>query len=138
LSAFLCGPEHIGRVVAWGNEYGPDPVTGAEALARANLGSLAARYRLDTVGNWASKVANKFGGYVDDEEYVRLCVFESLKPCKLTAASIANMCMCLAHQSRDLAEWEDSTAKLLLDRITAAAFEVAKPDPLAVEWAYEG
>ncbi len=45
MSAFLCGPEHIGQLVAWGDAHGPDPVAGAEALARANLGSLARRYR---------------------------------------------------------------------------------------------
>ncbi len=89
------------------------------------------------VADWESRVARKFGGYEDDEEFVRLCVDESLRPCRLTAASIANMCMCLAYQSRDFADWEDSTAKLFLDRVTAAAIEAARPDPLAVEWAYE-
>ena len=57
MSAFLCGPEHIGQLVAWGNAHGPDPVAGAEALARANLGSLAARYRLDIFPDWESRVA---------------------------------------------------------------------------------
>jgi hypothetical protein len=36
-----------------------------------------------------------------------------------------------------LVGWENSTAKLLLDRITAAAMEAAWPDPSAVEWSYE-
>ena len=124
-------------MVAWGNAHGPDPVAGAEALARANLGSLAARHRLDIVRNWESRVAKKFGGYQDSEDYLRLCVNESLGPCRLSTASIANMCMCLAYQSRDFAEWEGSPAKLFLDRVTAAAIEAARPDPLAVEWAYE-
>ena len=136
MSAFLCGPEHIGRLVAWGAAHGPDPVAGAEVLALANLGSLAARHRLEMVPDWESKVAQKFGGYEDGEKYIRLCVLESLEPCSLTAASIANMCACLAYQSRDFAEWEDSLAKLFLDRITAAAIEAARPDPLAVEWSY--
>ena len=138
MSRFLCGPEHIGQVVAWGDAHGPRPVAGAQALARANLESLATRHRLDMVTDWESRVAKKFGGYEDGEEYLRLCVDESLRPCRLTAASIANMCMCLAYQSRDFAEWEDSTAKLFLDRITAAAIEAARPDPEAVEWAYRG
>lgn len=43
MSAFLCGPEHIGQVVAWGKAHGPNPVAGAEALARANLASFAAK-----------------------------------------------------------------------------------------------
>ena len=137
MSAYLCGPEHIGQVVAWGNAHGPHPLAGAEALARANLGSLAARHCLDMVPDWESKVAKKFGGCVDGEEYIRRCVVESLEPCRLGATSIANMCVCLAHQSRDFAEWEDSSAKLLLDRITAAAFEAARPDPCAVEWSYK-
>lgn len=124
-------------MVAWGNTHGPDPVAGAAALAHANLGSLAARHRLDMVPDWESRVAKKFGGYEDGEEYLRLCVDESLRPCRLSTASIANMCVCLAYQSRDLAEWEDSTAKLLLDRITAAAIEAARPDPGAVEWSYK-
>ena len=136
MSAFLCGPEHIGRVVAWGNAHGPDPVAGAEALARANLGSLAARHRLDMVSDWESKVAWKFAGYENVEEYVRLCIIESMLPCGLTAASIANMCACLAYQSRDFGGWEVSTAKLYLDRVTAAAIEAAWPDPRAVEWGY--
>ena len=138
MSAILCGPEHIGQVVAWGNAHGPDPVAGAEALAAANLGSLAARHHLDVVPDWESRVARKFGGYKGEAEYVRLCVAESLQPCRLTAASIANMCACLAYQSRDFAEWEDSPAKLFLDRITAAAIEAAWPDPGAVEWSYRG
>ena len=138
MSAFLCGPEHIGQVVAWGDAYGPRPVAGAQALARANLESLAARHHLHMVTDWESRVAKKFGGYEDGEEYLRLCVDESLRPCKLSAASIANMCMCLAYQSRDFSGWEDSTAKLSLDRITAAAIEAAWPDPKAVEWEYRG
>jgi hypothetical protein len=112
-------------------------VAGAEALARANLASLAARYRLDLVPDWESKVARKFGGYGDDKEYVRLCLLEATLPCRLKGASIANMCLCLAYQSRDWAEWEGSKAKVFLDRVTAVAFEVAKPEPLAVEWAFE-
>ena len=48
------------------------------------------------------------------------------------------MCACLAFQSRHLPEWEDSTAKLFLDRITAAAIVAARPDPTAVEWLYSG
>ncbi len=138
MSAFVCGHEHIGQVVAWGHAHGPVPVAGAEALARANLGSFAARHRVDMVPDWESRLARKFGGYEDGEEYIRLCVEESLRPCRLTAASIANMCACLAQQSRHLPGWEDSTAKLFLDRITAAAIEAARPDPLAVEWAYRG
>ena len=137
MSAFLCGPEHIGQVVAWGNAYGPAPVAGAEALARANLGSFAARHRLDIFPDWECRVARKFGGHKDNEEYVRLCVVESLGPCRLTTASIANMCACLAYQSRDYPGWEDSSAKRFLDRVTAAAIEAARPDPLAVEWSYE-
>ena len=117
---------------------GPDPVAGAQALARANLGSLAARHRLDMVPDWESRVAKKFGGYEQVEEYLGLCVEEALQPCRLSAASIANMCACLAYQSRDFAEWEGSTAKLFLDRITAAAIEAAWPDPKAVEWEYRG
>jgi hypothetical protein len=136
LSAFLCGPEHIGQLVAWGNAHGPDPVAGAEALAHANLGSLAARYRLDIFPDWESRVAQKFGGYEDNEEYVRLCVLEAMERCRLSAASIANMCACLAYQSRDFAGWEGSSAKVFLDRVTAAAIEVARPDDGAVEWAY--
>ena len=136
MSAFLCGPEHIGQVVAWGDAYGPRPVAGAQALARANLESLAARHHLHMVTDWESRVAKKFGGYEDGKEYVRLCVDESLQPCRLTTASIANMCACLAYQSRDFSGWEVSTAKLLLDRITAAAIEAAWPDPKAVEWEY--
>ena len=136
MSTFLCSPEHIGQVVAWGSLHGPHPVAGAEALARANLGSLAARHRLDMVPDWESKVAQKFGGYADDDEYIRLCVAESLVPCGLTAASIANMCRCLAYQSRDCVGWEGSPAKFLLDRIMAAAIEAARPDPRAVEWSY--
>ena len=137
MSAFLCTPEHIGQVVAWGHRHGPDPVAGAEALARANLGSLAARHRLDMVPDWESRAAQKFGGYKGEAEYIRLCVIESLRPCTLTAASIANMCACLAHQSQGFPEWEDSPAKLFLDRITAAAIEAAWPDPKAVEWLYQ-
>ncbi len=137
MSAFLCTPEHIGQVVAWGHRHGPDPVAGAEALARANLGSLAARYRLDMAPDWESRVARKFGGYRDGDEFVELCIEWSLQPCRLSTASIANMCACLAYQSRDFAEWEDSTAKVFLDRITAAAIEAAWPDPKAVEWLYQ-
>ena len=111
-------------------------MAGAEALARANLGSLAARHHLDMVFDWESRVARKFGGYEDVAEYVRLCIIESMLPCGLTAASIANMCACLAYQSRDFAEWEGSMAKLYLDRVTAAAIEAAWPDPRAVEWGY--
>ena len=111
-------------------------MAGAEALARANLGSLAARHRLDLVADWESRAAKKFGGHADGEEYLRLCVDESLQPCRLSTASIANMCMCLAYQSRDFSGWEASTAKLFLDRVTAAAIEAARPDPLAVEWGY--
>ncbi len=136
MSAFVCGHEHIGQVVAWGNQHGPVPVAGAEALARANLGSFVVRHRVDMVPDWESKLARKFGGYEDGEEYIRLCVEESLRPCTLTTASIANMCACLAHQSRHLPGWEDSTAKLFLDRITAAAIVRARPDPMAVEWGY--
>ena len=95
-------------------------MAGAEALARANLGSLAARYRLDVFPDGESRAAQKFGGYEDNEEYVRLCVLEAMEPCRLSAASIANMCACLAYQSRDFAEWEGSTAKLFLDRVMAA------------------
>ena len=80
MSAFLCGREHIGQLVAWGNAHGPDPVAGAEALARANLGSLAARYRLDIFPDWESRVAQKFGGYEDNEEYVRLRPRLRLRP----------------------------------------------------------
>ena len=47
------------------------------------------------------------------------------------------MCMCLAFQSRQLREWEDSLAKLFLDRVTAAAIVAARPDAGAVEWLYE-
>ncbi len=136
MSAFLCTPEHIGQVVAWGHERGPAPVAGAQALARANMASLAARYHLNMVPDWESRVARKFGGYRDDDEFVQLCVVWSLQPCRLSTASIANMCACLAYQSRHLPEWEDSMAKLFLDRITAAAIEAARPDPLAVEWGY--
>ena len=39
------------------------------------------------------------------------------------------MCMCLAFQSRHLPEWEDSLAKVFLDRVTAAAIVAARPDP---------
>ncbi len=137
MSTLLCSPAHIGQVVAWGNAHGPDPVAGAEALAVANLESLAARHHLDMVADWESRVAKKFGGYEDGEDYLRRCVDESSRPCRLSTASIANMCMCLAYQSRDFSGWEDSTAKLLLDRITAAAIEAARPDPLAVEWEYK-
>lgn len=42
-------------------------------------------------------MARKFGEYEDNEEYVRRCVVESLQPCRLSAASIANMCTCLAY-----------------------------------------
>ena len=133
----MCGHEHIGQVVAWGHAHGPFSVAGAGALARANLGSFAACHRVDLVPDWGSKLPRKFGGYVDGEEYIRLCVEESRKTCRLTAASIANMCMCLAYQSRHLPGWEDSTAKLFLDRITAAAIVAATPDPKAVEWAYK-
>ena len=124
MTAFVCGHEHIGHVVAWGRAHGPFSVAGA--LARANLGSFAARHRVDMVPDWESKLARKFGGYEDGEEYVRLCIEESRRRCTLSAASIANMCMCLAFQSRHLPEWEDSLAKLFLDRVTAA-----------VEWLYE-
>ena len=137
LSAFVCGHEHIGQVVAWGRAHGPFSVAGAGALARANLGSFAARHRVDMVPDWESKLARKFGGYEDGEEYVRLCIEESRRRCTLSAASIANMCMCLAFQSRHLPEWEDSLAKLFLDRVTAAAIVAARPDPGAVEWLYE-
>ena len=132
----MCGHEHIGHVVAWGRAHGPFSVAGA--LARANLGSFAARHRVDMVPDWESKLARKFGGYEDGEEYVRLCIEESRRRCTLSAASIANMCMCLAFQSRHLPEWEDSLAKLFLDRVTAAAIVAARPDPGAVEWLYEG
>ncbi len=138
MSAFVCGHEHIGQVVAWGHAHGPQPVAGAEVLARANLGSFAARHRVDMVPDWESKLARKFGGYVDGEEYIRLCVEESRKTCWLTAGSIANMCMCLAFQSRHMAGWEDSLTKLFLDRVSAAAIVAARPDPGAVEWLYEG
>ena len=138
MSMFLCGPEHIGQVVGWARVYGPDgdAVGGAEALARANLRSLSTRYRLDMFPDWESKMAQKFGGYEDNEEYVRLCVLEAMESCRLTAASIANMCACLAYQSRDFAGWEGSMAKLYLDRVTAAAIEAAWPDPRAVELGY--
>jgi len=89
------------------------------------------------VPDWESKLARKFGGYADGEEYVRLCVEESRRRCTLSAASIANMCMCLAFQSRHMAGWEYSRAKLFLDRVTAAAIVAARPDPGAVEWLYE-
>ncbi len=46
------------------------------------------------------------------------------------------MFACLAYQSSLLPEWEDSTAKHFLDRITAAAIVRARPDPMAVEWGY--
>ena len=91
MSAFLCSPQHIGQVVAWGNAHGPDPVAGAQALAFANLRSLAARHRLDMVPDWESRVAGKFGGTRTLKEYLRLCVVESRQPWRLTAASIANV-----------------------------------------------
>ena len=138
LSASLCTPEHIGQVVAWGSLHGPDPIAGAEDLARANLRSLAARHHLDMIPDWESRVAQKFGGYKGEAEYIRLCIVWALQPCRLSTASIANMCACLAYQSRDFAGWENSTAKLFLDRITAAAIEAARPDSKAVEWLYEG
>ena len=121
-------------MIRW--RYSKHPVAAAEVLARANLGGLASRYRLDMIPDWESRTAQKLGGYADVEEYIRLCVDESLLPCVLTAASIANMCRCLAHQSRDCAGWENSRAKLLLDGIMAAAIEAARPDPLAVTWSY--
>ena len=42
-------------------------------------------------------MAQKFGGYEDNEEYIRRCVVESSQPRRLSARSIANMCLCLAH-----------------------------------------
>jgi len=48
---------------------------------------------VDTVPDWESKLARKFGGYQDGEEYVRLCVEQSRRRCTLSAASIANMCL---------------------------------------------
>ncbi len=59
----MCGHEHIGQVVAWGRAHGPFSVAGAGALAHANLGSFAARHRVDMVPVWESKLARKFGGY---------------------------------------------------------------------------
>ena len=112
----------------------PSPNT-PSAIPSSTLGcvsSASASFQMTrTVGFLAP-----LGGYEDGEEYVRLCVEESLEPCRLTTASIANMCGCLAYQSRHLPGWEDSLAKLFLDRIMAAAIVAARPDPLAVEWEY--
>ncbi len=139
LSFFLCSPEHIGQIVAWGRAHGPDGnvVDGAEALARANVGSVATRYRLDLAPDWESKVAQKFGGHEDIEQYIRLCVVESLQPCTLTARSIFRMAVCLDYQSREFAEWRCSHVRGFLLRITRASFEASDLTMSAVEWSYK-
>ena len=125
--------------MAWGRIYGPDGnvVDGAEALARANVGSLAARYFLDLNPDWESKVAQKFGGFEDIEQYVRRCIVESLQPCTLKAASITAMCGCLRYQSRDCPEWESSPARLFLDRIADTACQAGGYDPSCLWWSYK-
>ena len=141
MRAILCSPEHIGQVVAWGRVHVPDVVVvdGAEALARANIVGLVKRYHLDLASDWESRLARKFGGYEDVEQYVRVCVVESLQPCTLTARSISTMCGCLDYHSRDCPEWRNSRARLFLNRIGNAAFEKWAPTRTRDEvvWEYK-
>ena len=140
MRAILCSPEHIGQVVAWGRIHVPDAVAvdGAEALARANVVGLVKRYYLDLASDWESRLARKFGGFEDLEQYLRLCVVESLQPCTLTPGSITRMCGCLDYQSRDCPEWRNSLARHFLIRIMSAA---SKEEPYRsrgdVDWEYK-
>ena len=141
MRAVLSSPEHIGQVVAFGRAHVPNLVVvdGAEALARANIVGLVKRYHLDLASDWESRLARKFGGFEDLEQYVRLCVVESLQPCTLTAGSIGSMCGCLDYHSRDCPEWRNSLARLFLIRIGNAACEKWAPTrtPDEVVWDYK-
>ncbi len=146
MSAFLCGPEHIGALVDWychrpGSSHHVGDEEAAILLANANLDSVAYRYDdLET----RDKVAAGFGGFEDATEYVAACVqasrFRGRAP--FPPVGILYMLACFEYQSCETPEWYDTPihknpARVLFERIKGAAIR-ALDGYDGAPWEYRG
>ena len=131
MSAFLCGPEHIGALVDWychrpRSSHNVGDEEAAILLANANLDSVA--YRYDDLGT-RDKVASGFGGFDDATDYVAACVQASrlrMGRRMLPPVWILSMLACFEYQSCETPDWYDgpihkNEARMLYERIKAAA-----------------
>ena len=122
MSAFICDPEHIGKLAKFGQECDPytfeTAMEAAESMARANLKSVAYRYD-DMTEDTAAK---EFGFDCEDAEaYVRACVAASWGASGLEPVEALKLAQSVDYQSCEPPTWEGSHARQTVQRIEGAA-----------------
>jgi hypothetical protein len=144
MSAFLCNPNHIGRLAAFLAEQSrdttsqyQDPAHIAEVLARANINSVG--YRYGDLDN-PDKVVSVFGYDGDAQTFVDSCVVIAVSgPSQLSAVDAYKMARCSDYQSCELPDWTGSAAWRVLQAVqyyaAIAGFGVDAYE--AAMWEYE-
>jgi hypothetical protein len=119
MSAFLCSPEHIGRLAAFAAEQNGDHMTdiirteAAEILARSNINSVGDRYG----GESDDKTVSEWTDIETTAEFVRLCQDQARKPSSLKPVDAYKMAACSNYQSCEPDDYDGSVASRLLDAI---------------------
>ncbi len=147
MSAFICGPEHIGALVDWychrpqdGNKT--DEARAARLLGRANVLSVMARYKdLET----EDAAVDSFLSYATMDEYLNECIAESLAQMRrpmLPPVWVLAMLACFEYQACETPEWynkpiHENEARTLYERIKGAAIR-ALDGYDAAPWEFHG
>lgn len=144
MSAFICGPDHFKALAIFATSPGsfgilvdpayvkglehPDGVSrGFANLSRLELANLYADvlYRENVRSVWArypNDKRNSLPGPVDDPGHVTLSLRDlDAGKYRLSPVCILKMCDCLEYQSCETADWPETVARRLLDRIRNAA-----------------
>jgi hypothetical protein len=133
MSAFLCNPQHIGLLARFEpNRMRHTPAEQqAEILAKANLVSVSARYRLSP-----DAVGAEFGAGHSAESYIEACKSEAGKfGRRLLPIEALKMAQCSNYQSCEVEGWSETPAYALLHRIMGQAISEL-PGYDAAPWEY--
>lgn len=121
MSAFLCNPEHIGKLAAFtveGDQWGRQTADEIATIwAKANLASVAYRYGDLT----PDKAAEMFCGLDSADTYIAACVAATRTPHNLHIVDAFKMAQCLDYQSCEVENWLGSEPERLIDHAKAIA-----------------
>lgn len=133
MSAWLCTPAHIGRLVAFlradRDHRDKDPEHLATLLAKANLKSVA--YRYDEREDQAA------ADYNTADSYIAACITDARQPLPLFTPIVAlKQAKCFEYQSCEPPDWDHSEAARLIQLITWSAI-YRLPGWEAAPWGYD-